>query len=105
MRSPSPTPALVPDHDLAVHIVLDDFGRAGLVYREAAPEYTTRAAVIKDIITGQYNDPSRVVAFNTAEGWARDVTEDVAREIQERSQRAAEPLDGAARTFVERELG
>ena len=37
--------------------------------------------MIEDIITGQYNDPSRIIAFNMAEGWARDVTEDVAREI------------------------
>ena len=35
--------------------------------------------MIEDIITGQYNDPSRIIAFNMAEGWARDVTEDVAR--------------------------
>ena len=39
--------------------------------------------MIEDIITGQYNDPSRIIAFNMAEGWARDVTEDVAREILE----------------------
>ena len=27
---------------------------------------------------GQYSCPLRVVAFNAAEGWARDVTEDIA---------------------------
>jgi hypothetical protein len=57
------------------------------------------------IITGQYNDPSRVIAFNTAEGWARDVTEDVAREILDRVQRENLELLGSARTFVERETG
>jgi hypothetical protein len=103
MSSPGPMPALVPDDNFAVHIVLDDFGKAGPFYRESAPEYTTRAAVIDDIITGRYNDPSRVIAVNTAEGWG-DVTEEVAHEILERSQRAAKPLEGAARTFVEREI-
>ena len=26
---------------------------------------------------GEYSNPVRVVAFNTAEGWSRDVTEDI----------------------------
>ena len=32
---------------------------------------------IRDISGGQYSTPVRVVAFNTAEGWSRDVTEDI----------------------------
>jgi hypothetical protein len=32
-------------------------------------------------MTGQYSDPVRVVAFNTAEGWSRDVTNDFADEL------------------------
>ena len=35
------------------------------------------------ILDGQYEDPVRIVAFNTAEGWSRDVTEDIADELQE----------------------
>jgi hypothetical protein len=33
---------------------------------------------------GQYNNPVRVIAFNTTEGWSRDVTEDIAQEIRRR---------------------
>jgi hypothetical protein len=33
--------------------------------------------------TGQYSDALRVVAFNTAEGWSRDVSEDIAAEVLE----------------------
>jgi hypothetical protein len=40
----------------------------------------------------------RVIAFNTAEGWARDVTEGIAREIVDSS----ESLSAAARDFFER---
>ena len=29
----------------------------------------------------EYSHPVRVVAFNTAEGWSRDVTEDIARAV------------------------
>ncbi len=39
-----------------------------------------------------------MIAFNTAEGWARDVTQDIAREIVDTS----EPLSRSARDFVER---
>ena len=28
--------------------------------------------------------PSRIVAFNTAEGWSRDVTKDIADELRRR---------------------
>jgi hypothetical protein len=34
MRSASSTPSLVPDFDITVHIVLDDFGKLGRSYRE-----------------------------------------------------------------------
>jgi hypothetical protein len=39
--------------------------------------------VIRNLIAGEYSDPVRVVCFNTAEGWSRDVTEDIARDIKE----------------------
>jgi hypothetical protein len=102
MRQPTSPPSLVPEYDVTVHIVLDSFGNNGNVYRETDDATADRETVINDICSGQYNNPIRVVAFNTAEGWSRDVTEDIAREILERFQRTAEPLEGAARRFVER---
>jgi len=33
----------------------------------------------------QYSQPARIVAFNTAEGWSRDVTMDIADELRRRS--------------------
>jgi len=59
------------------------------------------ATVIRDISDGQYSNPVRVVAFNTAEGWSRDVTEDIAREMMDLAHRTAEPLSKPARAFVE----
>ena len=75
----STTPGLVPHFDVTVHIVLDDFGKAGRIYRETDEEDTTLGSVVGDLLTGQFNNPVRVVAFNTSEGWSRDVSEDVAR--------------------------
>jgi hypothetical protein len=33
---------------------------------------------ITDLMSGQYSDPVRVIAFNTSEHWAEDASEDVA---------------------------
>jgi hypothetical protein len=35
-------------------------------------------------LSGQFNDPIRIVAFNTLEHWAEDVSEEVANEIRTR---------------------
>ena len=87
----SATP-LVPHFDVTVHIVLDDFGKAGRVYRETAEEDTTLGSVVDAMLTGQFNNPVRVVAFNTSEGWSRDVSEDVAREVVRRVAGSNRPL-------------
>jgi len=82
-RSPSIAPAL-PD-DIDVYLVLDDFGdRLGRAWRETGEERTDRERGITDLVDGQYSDPARVVAFNTAEGWSRDVSEELADEIAQR---------------------
>jgi hypothetical protein len=50
------------------------------VWGEVDYEQTDLETVIQDLLSGQYNSPSRVVAFNTAEKWSHDVSEDVAQE-------------------------
>ena len=52
-------------------------------------------------MTGQFNNPVRVVAFNTSEGWSRDVSEDVAREVVRRVAESGRPLAASSRQFVE----
>jgi hypothetical protein len=96
----SATP-LVPHFDVTVHIVLDDFGKAGRVYRETDEEDATLGSVVDDLLTGQFNNPVRVVAFNTSEGWSRDVSKDVAREVVRRVARHGRPLAASSRKFVE----
>src|ERR1700688_2173513 len=96
----SAMPGLVPHFDVTVHIVLDDFGKAGRAYRETAEEDTTLGSVVDDLLTGQFNNPVRVVAFNTSEGWSRDVSEDVAREVLRRVAERGRPLATSLRQFV-----
>jgi hypothetical protein len=102
MRSPSIIPL---GFDVDVYVVLDDFGKLGRAYREIDEEAADKETVIRNLIEGQYNDPVRIVAFNTAEGWARDVTEDIALEIRQRVERSNEELSPGLRDFLDREVG
>jgi len=45
----------------------------------------TSKTIITDLISGQFNDPVRVTAFNTLEHWSEDLSKDIAVEIQTRS--------------------
>jgi hypothetical protein len=64
-----------------VYLVVDRFN-SGSVYRETEVERTDLETVIDDFLTGQFNDAVRVVAFNTLEHWANDVSKDIAQLIQ-----------------------
>jgi hypothetical protein len=99
------TTSLAPDFDVTVHIVLDDFGKAGRAYRETAEEAADFNSVVDDLMAGQFNNPVRVIGFNTSEGWSRDLSEDVARELLKRAGKEDKPLARAARSFVEFHLG
>jgi hypothetical protein len=63
---------------------LDDFGGIGCSWRETDVESADRETLIRDLVQGQYSKPVRIVAFNTAEGWSRDVTKDIANELRRR---------------------
>jgi hypothetical protein len=70
-RSPSTVPTEIGQD---TYSVLDDFGgNLGRVWHETA-EGDAREMLIHDLMDGQYSRPARIVAFNTAEGWSRDVT-------------------------------
>ena len=77
------SPSIVPDSfDRDIYLVLDDFGdRLGWAWPETDVADTDRATVIRHLLEGQYSSPVRIVAFNPAEGWSRDVTEDIATEL------------------------
>ena len=88
------SPSIVPQSDdREIYLVLDDFGPLGRAWRETDEEYTDRETLITDLLTGQYRNPVRLVAFNMAEGWSRDVSEEIADEITERI--AAQDLESS----------
>lgn len=102
MRNSGWTPSIVPtSDDQTVYLVQDDFGRLGAVWREADAEATNLETVITDLLTGQYKDPARVVAFNTAERWSQDVSEDVANELRRRCDLQLTNVPSGLQDFVE----
>jgi hypothetical protein len=77
------SPSIVPDAlSRDVYLVLDDVGgRFGLAWPATDVADTDRPTMIRHMLEGQYSSPVRVIAFNTAEGWSRDVTEEIAAEL------------------------
>ena len=67
-----------------VYIVLDDFGSLGRAWRETDESGANRTALVRNLLDGQYENPVRIVAFNTSEGWSRDVTVDIADKLRRR---------------------
>ena len=94
-------PSIAPDDpDREVYLVLDDFGgRLGLVWREVDEADTELEKLIENLLAGQYVNPVRIVAFNSAEGWSRDVTEDIARELRDRC--AGREVPASLQQFLE----
>ena len=78
--------------DQIVYLVVDSFGANGTVYRETEVERTDLETIIADRISGQFNDPVRVVAFNTLEHGSNDVSADIAAEIRTRCDIDREPV-------------
>ena len=99
MPSTGCTPRIVPyGADQTVYLVIDRFGVLGSVYREV--ERTELETIISDFLTGEFNDPVRVLAFNTLEHWSDDVSQEVAAEIQTRCDIEGVAIPEHIRDFV-----
>lgn len=103
MHNPSWTSSIIPNaNDETVYLVVDDFGHLGQAWRETAVESTDLETVITGMLDAQYNGPVRVVGFNTTEGWARDVSEDVAAEIRHRCDLQMTDVPPNLKAFIRR---
>ena len=91
--------------DQTVYRVIDRFGGLGSVCRETEVERTDLETIIADLMSGQFNDPIRVVAFNTLDHWSEDVSEYIAFEIQTRCDIDGEAVPESVRDFVESYVG
>ena len=100
------SPSIIPDAvNRDVYLVLDDFGRLGRSWRETDEQSSDRTAVIQDLLEGQYNNPVLVIAFNVAEGWSRDVSEEITEEIAQACADAHKEIPAGLEDFVARHGG
>ncbi len=99
--------SLVPEPerlDADLHFVLCDFGEFGPAFVETSPDNASREAIIRDILSGEYDRPLRVLALNPAEGWSRDVSHDVAQAVAMAAETLGSELTDGTRTFLEEQL-
>ena len=97
------SPSIVPDSDdRDIYLVLNDYDRLGRAWCETDEERTDRETIITYLMEGQYRNPIRIVAFNTAEGWSRDVSEEIADEIAERCARDGFDVPSFLESFLDR---
>jgi hypothetical protein len=102
LASSAGNPTTVPyGADQTVYLVVDRFGRQGRVHRETEVERTDVEQIIADLISGLFNDPVRVVAFNTLEHWSKDVSRDIAQEVQTRCDIEGIAVPEHVRDFVD----
>ena len=98
MRRSHWTPSIVPNEtDQTVYLVAADYGKPGRAWVEADYEATDLETVIQDLLTGQYSNPIRVVAFNTAKRWSEDVSADIAQELLAEIEYRAKSAEGKVR--------
>jgi hypothetical protein len=84
-----------------VYLVVDNVdGRPGSGRRKLEVERNDFETVISNLIAGQFNDPVRIVAFDPLGHWSKDVSSELAEEIQTRCDIDVTPVPEHIRDFV-----
>jgi hypothetical protein len=97
----SQSPDIVPyGADQTVYLVVDSFGSRDTEYREAEFEFADIETAIGELLAGRFNNPVRVIAYNTLEHWTEDVSVPIAAEIQSRCDIESQPVPEHVRDFV-----
>ena len=97
IETPSSSPDVPYGADQTLFVVIDRI--AGM--KERRVERPDLESAITELYRGCFNDPARVIAFNTLEHWARDVSSEVAAELQSRCDIDGVEVPDHLRDFVE----
>ena len=99
------SPSIIPNDrlDRDFYLVLEDF-RNGAAFRET-DEGISYISLIDDLLTGQYGEVVRIVAFNPVEGWSRDASEDIASALEQHITAEGREVAEGLRDFIEGQLG
>lgn len=98
---PARKPISVPyGADETIYVVVDRSGRRDGADRETEVERPDIETIITELMAGRFNDPLRVVAFNTLEHWAKDISAEIAAEIRVRCDIEGEQIPEYIRDFA-----
>ena len=96
--------SLVPESHNTVYLVLDDVTPFGRIWIETNEEEANEPTIIRWLIAEQFKRPVRVIAFNTDEGWSRDVSREIAEKLLDLNS-AGTPLGAGTTDFIEHVTG
>jgi hypothetical protein len=88
--------------DVTVYLVEEEFGDHARGYVKTDAAEADLETIIRNLISGRYENPLRVVAFNIAERWSQAVSEDIANELLDRPHDADETLTDGTKRFIKR---
>ncbi|WP_339031515.1 hypothetical protein WHZ78_25545 [Bradyrhizobium symbiodeficiens] len=92
-----PPPVVPYGADKTLFVVIDRLDQA----REIRIERSDLEATIGELVAGCFNDPIKVISFNTLEHWMKDISTDVAGEIKARCDIDGVTLPDYLSDFVE----
>jgi len=98
-------PSIVPGAPGDFHIVVNHFGRYGTAFVETDLDRADYETTIADLISGQYDDPLRVIMFNPATNRSGDVSRAMAQEILRRLDLAGDDVPPVLEEFINRHVG
>jgi hypothetical protein len=90
--------------DVTVYLVVNDYGHLGRAFVETDIAEADRETVLRNFISRQYSNALRVIALNTAEGWSRDVSEEIADELLQRACDVDDNLGEDTKRFIDRHI-
>ncbi|MBR0810887.1 MULTISPECIES: hypothetical protein [Bradyrhizobium] len=93
-----PSPVVPYGADQTLFVVIDRRDEA----TEIRIERSDLEATIREFVAGCFNDPIKVISFNTLEHWMKDISTDVAGEIKARCEIDGLELPDYLSDFVER---
>lgn len=104
-QGPANHPAMRREAIGPLYFVEIDLGKLGNVFVEIDRLTNSRASIISNIVSGEWQRPLRILEITEDEGRCRDVSEDIAREICDRVVDGDPMPVGGAFDFCEEFLG
>ena len=77
-------PSIVPAASEDYYIVVNHYGRFGTAFAETDLDRANYETTIADLMSGQHDDPLRVIRFNPDTNRSEDVSHAIAQEIVRR---------------------